>query len=432
MTNDAKSCLTPELRFPEFRTEPPWIQTNLGQQSEVVRGGSPRPIDGYLTTDSTGLNWLKIGDVEKGSKYVTQTQERVRHEALSKTREVRPGDLILSNSMSFGRPYILQIKSCIHDGWIAVTEINRELDRDYLYYFISSSGSQAYFEDNAAGGGVRNLNADIIKTLPLLYPKKGEQQKIAECLSTLDELIGAESQKLDALKAHKKGLMQQLFPREGETLPRLRFPEFQDLPEWRDFQIGDFDPFVTSGSRGWAEYYSGNGSLFVRITNLTRESIFLDLDDVRFVNLPAQATEGLRTQLREQDVLISITADIGIIGYVDGTVPTPAYINQHIALVRFSNDEVSSKFVAYFLASERSQRLFRASTDNGTKAGMNLVAIQKIKLTLPELDEQKRIATCLTSLDELIAAQSDRLSALKTHKRGLMQQLFPTLAAADA
>jgi len=162
------------------------------------------------------------------------------------------------------------------------------------------------------------------------------------------------------------------------------------------------------------------------MTNLWRDSIYLDLTDSKFVQLPPGANEGVRTQLKEHDVLISITADIGIIGYVDASVPSPAYINQHIALVRFDAAKLHGKYVAYFLASDKSQRLFRASTDTGTKAGMSLIGIQKIEIMLPSLPEQQRIADCLTSLDDLIAAQSAKLSALKTHKRGLMQQLFPS------
>ena len=253
-----------------------------------------------------------------------------------------------------------------------------------------------------------------------------EQQKIAACLTTLDEVIAAQTQKLNALKTHKKGLMQQLFPREGETQPRLRFPEFQTAPEWEVTTIGDLKPFVTSGSRGWAAFYADHGELFVRITNLWRHSIYLDLSDSKFVQLPLGANEGVRTQLKEHDVLISITADIGIIGYVDGGVPSPAYINQHIALVRFDAAKLNGKYVAYFLASEKSQRQFRTSTDTGTKAGMSLIGIQKIEVMLPKLPEQHRIATCLTTLDDLITAQSAKLSALKTHKKGLMQQLFPS------
>jgi type I restriction enzyme S subunit len=202
----------PILRFPEFRTAPDWDVMALGNLSSIVRGGSPRPIDGFLTTDSDGLNWLKIGDVDREAKFVTHTAERVRPEALAKTREVFPGDLILSNSMSFGRPYILDIKTCIHDGWIAVTKLSQSIDRDYLYYAFNSDRSQTFFKNQAAGSGVKNLNADIIKALPVCFPSLAEQQRISTCLSAIDDLITGQSNSLQALKRHKKGLMQQLFP----------------------------------------------------------------------------------------------------------------------------------------------------------------------------------------------------------------------------
>jgi type I restriction enzyme S subunit len=208
-------------------------------------------------------------------------------------------------------------------------------------------------------------------------------------------------------------------------VPKLRFPDFQDAREWEVSTIGELKPFVTSGSRGWAPFYSDNGDLFVRITNLLRDSINLDLTDSKYVQLPPGANEGVRTQLKEHDVLISITADIGIIGYVDECIPSPAYINQHIALVRFDEEQVCGKYVAYFLAAEKSQKLFRASTDTGTKAGMSLTGIQKIMIMFPGLPEQQKIAECLSSVDDLIAAQARKVAALKTHKKGLMHQLFP-------
>jgi len=300
-------------------------------------------------------------------------------------------------------------------------------------YLFKSRHLRTQIQKESQGSKVLGISATRLTKINLPIPgTKAEQQKIAECLTTLDEVIAAQSQKIAALKTHKKGLMQQLFPREGETLPRLRFPEFQAAPEWVVTTIGNLKPFVTSGSRGWAAFYADHGELFVRMTNLWRDSIYLDLTDSKFVQLPPGANEGVRTQLKEHDVLISITADIGIIGYVDANVPSPAYINQHIALVRFDAAKLYGKYVAYFLASDKSQRLFRASTDTGTKAGMSLIGIQKIEIMLPSLPEQHRIATCLSSLDDLIAAQSDRLAALQTHKQGLLQQLFPSPAEADA
>ena len=194
--------------------------------------------------------------------------------------------------------------------------------------------------------------------------------------------------------------------------------------EWEVARLGDSKPFVTSGSRGWASYYSERGDLFVRITNLSRGSIYLDLTDSRFVKLPPEAREGVRTQLNEHDVLISITADIGIVGYVDASVPSPAYINQHIALVRFDSSKTSGRFVSYFLASEKPQRHFRAATDTGAKAGMSLLTVQKIQTALPPLPEQHAIATALSDVDGLLGGL-DRLIAKKRDlKQAAMQQLL--------
>ena len=197
------------------------------------------------------------------------------------------------------------------------------------------------------------------------------------------------------------------------------------IPEdWGVAQLGDLKPFVTSGSRGWAPYYAERGDLFVRITNLSRASIYLDLTDSRFVKLPPEAREGVRTQLNEHDVLISITADIGIVGYVDASVPSPAYINQHIALVRFDSSKTSGRFVSYFLASEKPQKLFRAATDTGAKAGMSLLTVQKIQTALPPLPEQRAIATALSDVDGLLGGL-DRLIAKKRDlKQAAMQQLL--------
>lgn len=202
----------PRLRFPEFRNAPEWKSRKLGDAATIVRGGSPRPIDDFLTAEPDGLNWLKIGDVDREAKYITAAEEKVRFEALSKTRVIRPGDFILSNSMSFGRPYISTIEACIHDGWVAVTRIRESLVHEFLYYSILSERSQTYFANQAAGSGVQNLNKDIIKLLPVAIPSKQEQQRIADCLTSLDTLISAEAEHLAALKTHKQGLMQQLFP----------------------------------------------------------------------------------------------------------------------------------------------------------------------------------------------------------------------------
>lgn len=211
-----------------------------------------------------------------------------------------------------------------------------------------------------------------------------------------------------------------------ELASGLKQTELGPLPaDWDVLQIKDLKPFVTSGSRGWAAYYAERGAAFIRISNLSRGCIYPDLDDLRFVNVPAGNSEAERTQLKDGDVLISITADIGIIGYVTAEVPKPAYINQHIALLRFDSETTCPQYVAYFLASERPQKLFRFLTDSGAKAGMNLTTVQQVRLAVPsEKREQEAIAQALSDADALIASLERLLAKKRDIKQGVMQELL--------
>jgi len=382
--------------------------------------GSPRPIDEYITSDTHGLNWLKIGDIDKESKFVTSTQEKVIPAALSKTRVVNPGDLILSNSMSFGRPYILEIETCIHDGWIAVSEINKSLDRDYLYYLMMTSASQTYFSNNAAGSGVQNLNADIIKHLPVSYPNKKEQQKIADCLASLDELITLEAQKLDTLKTHKKGLMQQLFPAEDETLPKLRFPELREAGKWEEATLGAIAKITSGGTPNRAEPNYWGGSIPWVTTSLID---FNRIDETEeFIT-----TEGLKNSSAKLFPVKTLLMAMYGQGKTRGKVALlsiEAATNQACAAIML-NKEVDTNFVFYNLASRYDE--IRKLSNEGGQENLSAGLIKNISVIIPSLPEQQKIADCLVSLDDLITAQALKLAALKTHKKGLMQQLFPAL-----
>ena len=407
----------PKLRFPEFRGTEGWQKASLGELSEVVRGGSPRPIDGFLTVAADGLNWLKIGDVDKDAKFVTQTAEKVRREALSKTRVVNPGDLILSNSMSFGRPYILQIRTCIHDGWIAITSITNEAERDFLYYLISAPGSQSYFVDNAAGSGVQNLNAEIIKALPVGFPAPPEQQKIADCLSSLDELISAQAHKVDALKTHKKGLMQQLFPREGETQPRLRFPEFERAGDWTLETLESMCTAKISYGIVQAGPHVPGGMPYIKSSDLNSE---IDLSQLSRTSDDI-ATRYQRSEVRPGDLVFSLRGNIGASQIVPKNIPV-ANLTQGTARIRSRGP---SSFLLYALLHQSNLERILAVSKGSTFQEISLGALRIIPLLWPTDDEQQRIADCLTSLDDLTTAATQELESLKTHKKGLMQKLFP-------
>jgi type I restriction enzyme S subunit len=415
---EAPDALVPKLRFPEFRDTGGWEDRHGRDLFEQINDRNP----------PSGLPVLAITQ-EHGAipRNMIDYHVSVTDKSIESYKVVRCGDFIISLRSFQGGIEFSRYHGICSPAYVILRRRGSGSD-EYFRHYLKTDRFIRILTKNLEGlRDGKMVSYAQFSELQLPVPNPAEQQRIADCLSSLDELIAAQGRKLDALKTHKSGLMQQLFPREGETVPSLRFPEFQDAGEWEVRLIGDLNPYVTSGSRGWAAFYAEKGDLFVRITNLWRDSIYLDLTDSKFVNLPAGANEGIRTQLREHDVLISITADIGIIGYVDQTVPSPAYINQHIALVRFNEKHLCGKYVAYFLASEKSQSLFRSSTDTGTKAGMSLAGIQKIELMLPRVPEQHRIANCLSSLDTLIAAEGQKLDTLKTHKKGLMQQLFPTM-----
>ena len=194
--------------------------------------------------------------------------------------------------------------------------------------------------------------------------------------------------------------------------------------DWECLEIGALNPFVTSGSRGWAAFYAPAGDLFVRITNMSRESIYLDLNNVRYVSVGSDSSEGNRTSLKNNDILISITADIGICSFVDDSLIKPAFINQHIALVRLDGELVHSRFIAYFLSSHQIQKLFKGSTDQGAKAGMNLDAVRKIKTAIPPLEEQTAIANVLSDVDAMFGSLEALIAKKQAIKTATMQQLL--------
>ena len=167
-----------------------WEWVRFGEIAGIERGGSPRPIEAFLTDDPEGLNWIKIGDTEKGGKYITSAGQKIKREGLVKTRMVFPGDFLLTNSMSFGRPYITQIQGCIHDGWLRISPPD-SLDKDFLYTLLSSRFVRNVFEAAAAGGVVLNLNADKVRTVPIPLPPLAEQSRIVTRVEALMRLCDA-------------------------------------------------------------------------------------------------------------------------------------------------------------------------------------------------------------------------------------------------
>lgn len=180
-----------------------WSWSFLGSVCQIERGGSPRPIKSFLTDSPDGLNWIKIGDTQIGGKYITHAAEKIRPEGLSKTRKVFPGDFLLTNSMSFGRPYITLIEGCIHDGWLRISP-PVSLNKDYLYNLLSSPFIVSSFKDSAAGAVVMNLNADKVRETIIAIPPTNEQHRIVAKVDELMALCDQLEQQTEAsIEAHQ-------------------------------------------------------------------------------------------------------------------------------------------------------------------------------------------------------------------------------------
>lgn len=204
-----QQLLTGKKRLKGFNE--PWVEKKLGEDALILRGGSPRPIEDYITDSQDGLNWIKIGDVKPNDKYFRKTAEKIKTEGLTKTRQVKKGDFILSNSMSFGRPYILNIDGCIHDGWLVIQDYQETYDMQFLYYILCSDTVMNQYASMAAGSSVQNLNKEKVANVLLYAPSSlKEQSAIAKVLSSMDEEISFLEAKREKYNAIKQGMMQQL------------------------------------------------------------------------------------------------------------------------------------------------------------------------------------------------------------------------------
>jgi type I restriction enzyme S subunit len=300
-------------------------------------------------------------------------------------------------------------------------------------YLFRSAPIRSRIKKEAQGTKVYQISSSRLGVIDIDYPSDtAEQQKIADCLTSLDEVIAAQGRKVEALKAHKRGLMQQLFPREGETRPRLRFPEFRDAPEWESRALGSLATKVGSGitPTGGDKNYREDGRPFVRSQNVGWGHLLLS--DIALIDESTHASfDG--TEIAESDVLLNITgASIGRSAIADFRI-VGGNVNQHVCIIRTKPNELSPILLNQFLISERGQEQINSFQAGGNRQGLNFAQIRSFVIPLPPTEkEQSRIADCLSSLDAKIAAESNRLAALKTHKQGLMQQLFPAPDAAAA
>jgi type I restriction enzyme S subunit len=409
----ARPAVVPKLRFPEFRSA----------EVRSLRLGD-------VTEEGRGRNGTKHSVASVMG--VTKADGIVPMEARLISAEIARYKLVENDWFAYN-PMRLNI------GSIARWEGEHEIlvSPDYVVfkcitdnepglapgYFDQFRQTKAWEEFVTEGGDgsvrVRIYYKDIAR-VGLALPSFTEQQKIAECLSSVDELMAAQARKVAALKNHKKGLMQQLFPREGETQPRVRFPEFQNAGEWNEERLDHLAHFQDGFAFKSTDFVKeqDDATQVIRITDINNKNT--NEDKVCIPTAFLESNKLGKYQVDDGDLLLSLTGAAGFnFFFWNGG---PAAINQRTAKVtsKKKSGDALLRLLEPLIHEKINER------GEGQNNNLSKEFLSTIVLRVPEPEEQQRIADCLTNIDNLIAAQTQKLEALKTHKKGLMQQLFPS------
>lgn len=415
---EARPALVPKLRFSEFHKLKGWSPTVLNVIAHPV---TERAIQGEEDNvlSLSAEHGIVLQSEFFGKKVAGDNSERYlkisRNDFVYNDRTTKASTFGTIKRLS---KYSGGIVSPIYKCFRFHADENPAFWEQYFESGNHDAALRGLVNEGARAG---RFNISITQFLSTAAPRpdKTEQQKIAECLSSVDELMAAQARKVAALKTHKKGLMQQLFPREGETQPRLRFPEFQDAGEWEVRTIGQMFSLI-NGCAFKPEDWKPTGTPIIRIQNLNDPSAEFNY---------SQAPVPERNRVESGDLLFAWSGTLGSsFGARIWNGPS-GVLNQHIFKVLMDERQITLQFALLVLARVEEDIARRTHGFKASFVHVKKSDLVKVELLLPSLPEQQRIATCLSSLDALITAETQKHEALKTHKKGLMQQLFPSREA---
>ena len=413
--NKEKEMVVPELRFSEFENEGDWKEKTLVNIAEIVTGTTPKTSE----SENYGGNKLFVSPADiSGKRYISKTIKTLSEIGFSKSR-VLPENSILFVCIGSTIGKIAQNKiECATNQQINSLIPFENYSNDFIYSLLENN---SYRIASLAGHQAVPLinKTDFSEILVLLPPTKLEQQKIANCLSSLDNLITAETEKLDHLKDHKKGLLQQLFPTNGETKPQFRFLEFKNDGDWEITTLGKIAKFRRGSfpqPYGRPEWYDDeNGMPFIQVYDVDTNLKIKPKTKRRISALAAEKS----VFIAKGTVIITIQGSIGRVAITQ----YDAYIDRTLLLFEEFYKPIDKLFFAYVI-----QLLFEIEKEKAPGGIIKTITkevLTSFNIYLPNVLEQQKIAKCLSSLDDLITAQVQKIKSLKKHKKGLMQQLFP-------
>ena len=416
---EANAGPVPELRFPEFRDAGPWEVRTIEELSEKIsQGGTPKTsVPAYWNGNIPWITPAEMGD-DAEHHYTEKTARSISAEGLrNSSTEVLPvNSVIISSRAPIGYVTINTVEMATNQGCKGIVP-KKGVYHEFLYF--SFLWAKSRLNDLGAGAGFKEISAATLRSFQIPIPGREEQQKIADCLASLDDLIRAEGERLAALKAHKTGLMQRLFPALGQTTPRLRFPEFRDAGPWEVKRLGDIGTIIKGKGISKSDIKPDGILPCIRYGELY--TLYGEV-----IHEAASSTDADPAGLvlsEENDVIIPAS------GETKEDIATASCVaTRSVALggdLNIFRSDLNGVFLAYYVRGNLKSEISKVAQGDSV---VHLYPAQLEKLVLaipPTPDEQQKIADCLTALDDLIRAQGETIAALKTHKTGLMQKLFP-------
>ena len=410
-----KRGLVPKLRFPEFKDAGGWEEKELQDLGDLVSGLTYSPDD----VRENGLLVLRSSNIKDGLISLEDTvyvDQNVKGVNLSK-----PNDILIcvrnGSKNLIGKNALIPkgLPLCTHGAFMTVF---RSKSWKFVFQLFQTTSYQKQVNGDL-GATINSINSRHFVKYKFYVPNPPEQQKIANCLSSIDDLITAESKKLESIKNHKKGLMQNLFPSEGKTTPNFRFPEFKNDGEWEVKPLGKI-----------CKYSNGGGN----------ENNVVDNGKYYLISLNSIDTEGnLKPNMKRvnhidnsliKNDLVMVLSDVAYGNFLglSAIIPNNNYVlNQRMAGLRVrSNQNINIEYLRLFI--NNNQKYFKQKGQGSSQQNLSKPSVERFPIFLPNNPkEQQKIADCLSSIDDLITSQGQKIEALKTHKKGLMQQLFPNI-----
>ena len=406
-----------------------WEQRKFSELVQIERGGSPRPIDDFITDAPNGLNWVKIGDAPTQGNYITKTAEKIRPEGLSKTREVHPGDLVLSNSMSFGKPYIMGIDGCIHDGWLLIRNTYGVFDLTFLCHLLGTPQMLSQYRSLAAGSTVNNLNKELVGNTVVTIPSITEQRVLGDYLEHLDRLITLHQRKLEKLKLVKKSMLEKMFPKNGSRVPEIRFNGFTDDWEQRKFDKV-FDCTIPNNTLSRAELSYDEGTVLnVHYGDvLVKNGSVLDVQRDEIPHIPQSCREDFRgSLLQDGDVIIADTAEDETTGKACeiGNLQGRSIVSGLHTMVCRPRQQMALGYLGYYLNSNAYHHQLLPLMQGIKVLSLSRSNIQKTSVSYPtSVEEQQLIASYFNQLDNLITLHQRKVEKLQIMKKSMLEKMF--------